>query len=340
VRPLLRRLARVPLLYKILGANAAIVVLGAVAGTAITLRHAVRHPGAPHFELMAEFAVAGLAVSLLVNYLVLRVVLRPLDSLQQAVDDVRAGRPGVRVARDDLTDERFEHLAETFDRMIAALEEQAERLRLLPGQVLRAQEEERRRIARELHDEAAQSITSLLVRLRLLEQAQAPEVAQQRIKELRELTMRALEDVRRIALELRPSVLDDLGLVDALHAYVDGLSKTGEISVAFTVEGVEGRLPTEVELALYRVAQEALTNVRRHARVGTAWLRLSRVGDAVALEVGDDGVGFEPAQPRVGSGGLGLAGMRERMALIGGDLTVRSTPGRGTVVLARVGLTR
>lgn len=332
---MIHRLARVPVLYKILGANAAIVVLGAIGGTAITLRHAALHPGGPHIELMAEFAAAGLAFSLLANYLVLRAVLRPLDSLQQAVDAVRAGKPGVRVARDGLSDERFDHLAETFDRMIATLEEHAERLRLLPGQILRAQEEERRRIARELHDEAAQSITSLLVRLRLLEQAQTPEAAQQRVRELRELTMRALEDVRRIAIELRPSVLDDLGLVDALHAHVDGLNKTGGPRVGITTDGFEGRLPPEVELALYRVAQEALTNVRRHARAPAAWVRLRRDGGAVILEVRDDGAGFDPR--RIGPSGLGLAGMAERMALIGGDLTVRSAPGEGTVVIARVG---
>jgi two-component system sensor histidine kinase UhpB len=332
----LARLARVPVLYKILGANAVIVVLGAVVGTAVSLRHGAAHPGATHYDLVAGFVMAGIGLSLVANYLVLRTVLRPLEHLQRAVDAVRAGTPGVRVERRGLTDERFEHLADTFDGMVVALEEHAARLRRLPGRILRAQEEERRRIARELHDEAAQSITSLLVRLRLLERAGAPEVAQQRVQELRELTMLALDDVRRIAVELRPSVLDDLGLVAALRAHVDAVNAAGGVAIGLAVAGMDGRLPPEVELALYRVAQEAITNARRHAQASRAAVRLIRDGAHVVLEVTDDGVGFDPAAVQAGRGGLGLAGMRERLALIGGDLALRSAPGRGTTVTARV----
>lgn len=333
----LRRIARIPLLYKILLVNAVIVTVGAVAGTTIALRHGALHPGFPHYGLMAGFAAAGLTASLVLNYLMLRAVLRPLDHLQEAVDAVRAGETGVRVAADGLPDERLGHLADAFNHMVEAVEEHAEHLTRLPGRILRAQEEERRRIARELHDEAAQSMTSLLVRLRLLEQARTPERAQERVTELRELTARALEDVRRIALELRPSVLDDLGLAAALHAYVDELNALGPTQLEFRCEGCEGRMQPEVELALFRVAQEALTNMRRHANAPQARVRLWRTGDRISLEVEDDGLGFTPGSLRSGPGGLGLAGMQERMALIGGELIVRSAPGRGTTVAARAG---
>jgi two-component system sensor histidine kinase UhpB len=329
----------VPLLYKILGANAAIVVVGAVAGTAISLRHGALHPGAPHFDLMALFAIAGVALSVAVNFMVLRAVLRPLDHLQHAVESVAEGQRGVRVARERLADDRLRRLADTFDRMIETLEDHAERLRLLPGQILRAQEEERQRIARELHDEAAQSMTSLLVRLRLLEQAQTPEIAQQRVKELRELTTRALEDVRRVAVELRPSVLDDLGLVDALHAHADDLNRGAGMRVDVSAGGVGGRLPTDLELAFYRVAQEALTNARRHGHAARARVRLQSDGPRVVLEVEDDGVGFDARRP-AGVGGLGLAGMQERMALVGGDVAVHAEPGRGTRIVAAAPLVR
>ncbi len=327
------RLRRVPLLYKILIANAAIVTLGAIAGTAITLQHAARHPGAPHYGLMAEFAVAGIILSLAANFLVLRLVLRPLGNLQAAVDAVRAGQTGVRVERAGVTDERLEHLADTFDQMLAMQEETAERLRAFPGQILRAQEEERRRIARELHDEAAQVLTSLLVRLRLLEQFRTPDEAQARVTELRELTARALHDVRRIALELRPAVLDDLGLVAAIQAHVDDVNAAGGVRATLTSEGLDRRLPPEIELALYRVAQEALTNVVRHARASSARARLARSGARVTLEIEDDGTGFDARLSRP-AGGLGLEGMRERMALIGGEVRVESNPGRGTRITA------
>jgi two-component system sensor histidine kinase UhpB len=150
-----------------------------------------RHAGPLPYDMMAVFAMIGVGVSLIMNYLVLRLVLRPLDHLQRAVDAVQAGQAGVRVERTELTDEGFEHLADTFDRMIHTLEESARRLQHLPGQILRAQEEERRRIARELHDQAAQSLTSLLVRLRLLDQARRPSEARARVAELRELRAKA-----------------------------------------------------------------------------------------------------------------------------------------------------
>lgn len=340
---------RVPILHRILGANALIIVVGAVGGTLIAVRHGAAHPSSPHYTLIAGFLLAGVAASVLANFLVLRAVLRPLQHLQRAVDAVRAGATGVRVQRNDLWDEQLEHLADTFDGMVAALEDQTERLRRLPGQILRAQEEERRRIARELHDEAAQALTSLLVRLRLLEQTDEPAQVRARVRELRALTARALDDVRRIAVELRPSVLDDLGLAAALAAHADALNASGEMRVTVTA-GVDGRLPPEVELALYRVAQEALTNARRHGKATAAHVHLWRGPGEVRLEVADDGVGFDPARvgraggqatspaARNGSTGLGLAGMAERIALVGGRLEIRSAPGAGTTVAATVPL--
>jgi methyl-accepting chemotaxis protein len=131
-----RRLARAPLFYKILGANAAIVVAGALIGTTISLQQGALHPGSPHYHLIALFAAPGILVSVTANLLLLRTVLKPLESLQDAFDAVRAGRQGVRVARSALSDERFDRLAGTFDHMIATLEQHAARLQHLPGQIL------------------------------------------------------------------------------------------------------------------------------------------------------------------------------------------------------------
>jgi len=222
-------------------------------------------------------------------------------------------------------------------RLLWAAHEQQERLRRLSAQVLQAQEEERKRVARELHDDTAQALTALLVRLKLLEGEVGPSLAPQ-IAELRELVAAILEGVRHLALALRPSALDHLGLAAALAAYVQEFSHRWGLPVHLQV----GRLPplsAETELALYRVAQEALSNVAKHAQAAQAWLLLRCRGPRVVLEVKDDGRGFcvqEVLEDR--EKGLGIFGMRERLALVGGRLHIESQPGQGTTVRAEVPL--
>lgn len=334
-----RRLLRLPLFYKILFANLAIVGLGAIAGTAITIWHVLAFPQDLHYELIVLFAAAGVVISFLVNNWVLKRALDPLDRLQNAVDDVRRGAPGVRVALGEVSDERFDRLAGTFNEMLGQLEQYTHEMQNLSRRILQAQEEERHRLARELHDEAAQALTSLLVRLRLLERAHTPEEAQKRVQELRELTAAALEDVRRVALDLRPTILDDLGLAPALEWRVDEVNKEGGIHATISVDGFDQRLPREVELALYRVGQEALTNAGRHAHAGRVHVALERADGCITLLVEDDGTGFELNSVRPDKGhGLGMLGMRERMAIIGGELEIASAPGLGTAIRARVPL--
>jgi two-component system, NarL family, sensor histidine kinase UhpB len=332
-----RALLRTPLFYKILFANLAIVTLGAIAGTIVTVWHVTAFPEGLHLELIVLFAAAGLAISFFVNSWVLKRALDPLDRLQLAVDDVRSGAANTRVRLGDNSDERFDRLAGTFNQMLDQLERDAEEMQQLSRQILRAQEDERFRLARELHDEAAQALTSLLVHLRLLERAHDPTEAQKRVQELRELTAHALEDVRRVALDLRPTILDDLGLGSALEWRVDELNKRAGMSAKVTVVGLEERLASDVALALYRVAQESLSNASRHAKAQHVEVTLTRLPSQIVLEVTDDGVGFNPtaAPAEDGHRGLGLLGMRERMRMIGGELTIVSAPGRGTQVRAQ-----
>jgi signal transduction histidine kinase len=175
----------------------------------------------------------------------------------------------------------------------------------------------------------------LLVGLRVLERAPTLEAVREGLSGLRELTLGALEDVRRVALDLRPPALDDLGLVSALQVHLDGIAAAGGPEVVLTTDGPDARLSPEAELALYRVAQEALTNALRHARASRVQVNLHVEATGILLEVADDGVGFDRNDAR--APGLGLAGMRERMNLISGTLEVDSMPGRGTIVTARVG---
>jgi len=334
---LLRRLLRLPTFYKILLANSAIIALGAVAGTIITVWHVRRFPTDPHYELIAFFAGAGLVISFLVNNWVLKRALAPLDRLQDAVDHVRAGATNVRVDPGPASDERFDRLADTFNAMLDQLEANAEQLQTLSHRILDAQEAERQRLARELHDEAAQALTSLLVHLRLLERAHTPEDAQQRVAELRHLTAQALEDVRRVALDLRPNILDDLGLAAALEWRVDELNQVDGIQATIDVHGLEQRLPRTMELMLYRIGQESLSNVTRHAAARHVAVSLRRENRVVTLEVVDDGCGFDPYAVEEGgrTTGLGLVGMRERVSMIDGEFNINSAPGQGTRILTR-----
>jgi len=338
MRPVTRlssALLRIPLGYKILLANSAIVSVGAVAGTVITVWYVLRHPEEVPYLLIAVFAMAGILISFVVNRWVLRQALAPLDWLQDAVDAVRSGQAGVRVRHGAITDDRFDRLADTFNLMLAQLEDDARQLQQLSRRILQAQEEERRRLARELHDEAAQALTSLIVHLRLLERAKQPEEAQQRVVELRELTAGALEDVRRVALDLRPTILDDLGLGPALEWRVDELNRKGNVRAAIAITGLSRRLPQDTELVLYRVGQEALSNVARHSAASEVSVRLWTEAGRVHLRVCDNGCGFDPdAGPGSGRQSLGLVGMRERLGSIGGELRIDSTVGEGCAIHA------
>ena len=210
-------------------------------------------------------------------------------------------------------------------------EKEAQRARLLAA-LLTAQEEERGRIARDLHDQIGQALTALL--LGLERQLERPDAAA--IAGLRELTAATLADVRRIALDLRPAVLDELGLAAALERFARDLEARYGLTVSVLVD-LPSRLPRTTETVLYRVAQEALTNVVRHARAREAAVVATAVGGSLQLVVEDDGVGFDvealaPAQQ------IGLLGMRERLELLGGTLRIESSPGSGCGVHARLPL--
>jgi signal transduction histidine kinase len=200
--------------------------------------------------------------------------------------------------------------------------------------VVEAQELERARLARELHDETGQALTSILLGLKSLEDRVDSDDGRTAVTELRNLVVSTLQDVRRLAVELRPAALDDFGLVPAIERLRDTVEEQGGLSIDVQSPLGDERLPQETETALYRIVQEALINVLKHAAATRVTVRLSRSGKTVALVVQDDGNGFDPASVR--DGGLGLVGMRERVALLGGRLTVESSEGGGTLLKAEV----
>ena len=331
---------RLTIFNKVLIANVAIVVIGAVAGTWITI-FAVREESDERFYPLALlFAVAGIFLSLAVNLVALRAAFRPLARLQQAAMLVRQGDYSARADGAAFADPEIRALAETLNGTLDKLALDRVELDLMASQVIRAQEDERQRIARELHDDTAQVLFAQLLRLSALRSSDDPAVMELAAS-LEEMTSEALESVRRLALELRPPALDDLGLQDALGELVQRNSDQLGIAVDYQAHGPRGRLASEIELVLYRIAQEALLNVTKHARASSAWVDLERNTTEVTLSVRDDGIGFDTSRPVESDGrglGLGLFGMEERAALVGGRLRVWSKLGEGTEVYAFIPL--
>ena len=207
-----------------------------------------------------------------------------------------------------------------------------ETIRALLNDVITAQEDERRRIARELHDETAQTLASLLVGLRAVEESPEIEQARKAAGTLRASVAAALEGVQRIARGLRPSILDDLGLEEALERLGVEMTRAHGFAVDLQVTGARlPRLPEPTEVALYRIAQEALTNAGKHAAAKGVSILVHRSHVSVRLVIEDDGKGFDLGESR-SEGQLGLVGMRERAHLVGGSMTVESARGRGTTV--------
>jgi signal transduction histidine kinase len=247
---------------------------------------------------------------------------------------------GVLIAHDKLgSDPRFGdddvRLAEALGARAAVAVDLSERVsRDSVRRVLEAQEVERARLARELHDETGQALTSILLGLKPLEQAVATDEGRAAVARVRELVVSTLQDVRRLAVELRPSALDDFGLVPALERLADGYREHAGIDVAVEARIGDERLPAGVETALYRIVQEALTNVVKHAEAKRVSIVLMRRNGAVTTVVEDDGRGFDPGSTREDA--LGLVGMRERLALVGGRLRIESGDGGGTTLVAEV----
>jgi signal transduction histidine kinase len=227
--------------------------------------------------------------------------------------------------------ERERHLATS-----RALEMSQERLRALSHRLLEVQEQERGRLARELHDDIGQALTALKIQLEGVARI-PPQEAPQRIAQCIEMTVHALERVRQLSFSLRPLQLDDLGLVAALRSHLDRQASIGELAPHFEARAVPEHLPGEIQTACFRIAQEAINNVLRHARARNLWLSVRGERGALGLEIRDDGCGFdaEAARRRSAAGAsLGLVGMEERVAFAGGTLELRTAVGQGTRLLA------
>jgi signal transduction histidine kinase len=253
---------------------------------------------------------------------------------------VRRNAVGVVAAHDKLGgDPRFGdedvRLAESLAARAAVALSLSERVsRDAVRRVVEGQEIERKRLARELHDETGQALTSILLGLKSLEQGSSSEEDRERVADLRELVVSTLQDVRRLAVQLRPAALDDFGLAPALDRLAETHRAHEGVAIDLEVRLRDERLPEEVETTVYRIVQEALTNVAKHADAARISILVARKNDSVVAVIEDDGAGFD--LDGVGDESLGLAGIRERVALLGGRLRLETAPGKGTTIAAEV----
>ncbi|MET8948383.1 HAMP domain-containing sensor histidine kinase [Streptomyces sp. NPDC004542] len=267
----------------------------------------------------AIILVAGMAVMLVANAALLRLGLAPLDRLTRLMTTVDLLRPGQRLPASGGGE--VAEVIRTFNAMLERLEQERA---TSSARALLAQEAERRRIAQELHDEVGQSMTAILLGLkRAADDAPAP--LRKELHEVQEITRESLDEVRRLVRRLRPGVLEDLGLVSALTSLAENFATHTGLQVTRRFDTDLPDLSPETELVLYRVAQESLTNVARHAGAQRVTVALRHTDDSVVLTVTDDGSGIQAPHE-----GAGIRGMRERALLIGGSLEITPAPRTGT----------
>jgi len=310
------------MLWRVFAANAAVFAL---AFALLALSPVTIHARIRLVELV--LLIAGLVVMLVVDLLLLRQALNPLGHLTRVMGTIDLLRPGQRAVGFERSSTEVLALARAFNEMLERLEDER---RESSGRVLAAQEQQRLRIARELHDEIGQTLTAVALRAEHAAGQGGPE--RRELAELAEVVQQSLQDVRRISRELRPEALDELGLVNALIALCARVAEQSGIQIHRRMEGRPPELPPDVELAIYRIAQEALTNVMRHSKATEATVSFSPERRVVVLTVTDNGEGL----PEHVIEGGGLTGMRERAMLIGGELTIGSVPGAGVAVTLRL----
>jgi two-component system sensor histidine kinase UhpB len=279
-----------------------------------------------------QFALLAMAImlALLANITMLRRRFSPLERLIEQLEGIDPAQVVAFELPVRGEAEEVDRLAASFRRLLERIEGERRRSGRL---VLRAQEEERKRVARDLHDEVNQALTAILLRLQALMQDAPSAEVERELAELKRLVNQAMEELLQLARQLRPSALDDHGLVPALETQLRRFGDQHGIEATLRTEGEPGAIGDDQQLVVYRVAQEALANVARHAGASHVDVDLATRDGGLDLCVRDDGTGFDLALP---PSGLGLNGMAERARLVGGELSVYSSPGQGTTVTLHV----
>lgn len=337
-----QRFNRLPIFNRLLIGNSAVIVVGAIGGTLLTHFVADLQLEAD-FWLMSLFAALGILLSLFVNYWIVKTALRPLHELREAVDRVEVRQANAQVSLTSDSDPDLSQLAVAISSMLNRMEGRTLQLRALSERAINAQEEERKRIARGLHDGIGQDLSMLIINLERLEAAVPVDASnlQERLAAARQAVIHTLEDLRQVVYDLRPTMLDDLGLGPAIRWYARANLEEAGIRVKFDGFDETMRLAPQLETTLFRIAQEAINNIVHHAEARLVVIRLGREGGHVGLHLEDNGRGFDVAKitgQALRLRRFGLMGLQERTELVGGEVTLDSTPGQGTCLHIRVPL--
>jgi signal transduction histidine kinase len=326
----LRGLLGVSLEFKLLGAN--LIILGLAALVLFAPAHLLPGPLTDIYVV-----VAALIVGAIVNFALVRLALRPINQLVRVAELVSDGRLAERVPASIVADRELTRLSTTINEMLDSLAAGRERMRKLGAEVVYAEERERAQVARELHDSVGQTLAAASFQIAAVAHEIGDHNASARLAGVRELLRTALEEIRNVSRSLHPRVATDLGLPTALEALGDATQQRSLIDVQVTVDISGVTIPSALASTMYRVAQEALRNVERHADAGRATVSLRARPGYVELEIKDDGHGFEgPREKKHAESGL--ATMRERLSLAGGELHIDTAGDRGTRVIAWVGM--
>lgn len=324
-RSLVDRLLAIPLVGKLIGANTLILVAAVVA---------IAMAGEWH-EGTALMVVA-LAIGFGVNVLLVWVALRPLWKLEHTARRIQAGDLAARVGPSRLADRNLTRIGETLNQLVDRLTGDRARMRALASQVIQAQDEERARVARELHDSTAQTLAAVMLQIRALSVTGLDPATSAKLGVVRDTVAEALEDVRTMAHTMYPRILDDLGLGPALEWLASRTQDAGGIAVHVERDPDGPPVPHTAAAVLYRVAQEALHNALSHSGASRVVLRFSADDRVARIEVIDDGRGFDPERIDRRRAGMGLFAIRERASLVDGHVDIDSAPGQGTRIAAVV----
>lgn len=324
---------------RVLIGNSVIIIFGAVAGTIITRQMTLFG----NIWLILLFSFVGILITLLVNRFIIHTALYPLHELGDAIEQVHSGQINIPDSLKSYQDPDIRRLVITIDSMLTRMANYTNQLQAISERAINAQEEERVRIARSLHDDTAQSISMLIIhldRLSTLVPADRPDITRF-ISDAQNVATRLLENLRKIIWDLRPSMLDDLGLCPAIRWFArTNLEKAG-IRVDFSAADEGMRLPSHLETMLFRIAQEAISNILRHADADKVSIRLWRDNAHILLEIKDNGRGFDidkTSDEAVDRKQLGLLGIQERASLVHGGVNIESSPESGTCLRVHIPL--